>query len=173
MKILKAIYYVIVGVLVVVALLLIVSVLPITGNIKFLTVLSGSMEPTIHTGAIVMVKPMSEYNVGDVITFKLSGEKTPVTHRIYEVREKDGQKAYITKGDANNSPDTGEISLSAIEGRVLCDVPYIGYAVDFVRKPVGFMLVIIVPAVIIIYEEAKKIGREIIKLRKKGKDENI
>ena len=150
--------------IVVVALLLIVSVLPITGNYKIMTVISGSMEPAIKTGSVVIVKPASDYKIGDVITFgPYSRTKAPTTHRIYDMKIEGGNPVYITKGDVNNAPDAREIQKKDVVGKVLFDVPFVGYAVDFAKKPLGFALIIIVPAVIIIGDEIKKIYGEIKK----------
>jgi len=173
MKPLKIIYYIFVGLLALIALLLIVSAFPITGNFKVLTVLSGSMEPAIHTGSIVAVKPAGDYKIGDIITFgPYSKTQAPVTHRIAEIKVVGGQPVYITKGDANNAADTREIAKKDIVGKVLFSLPYVGYAVGAAKKPVGFMLIIVVPAVIIIYDEFRKIWGEIkrIKGSKKNKD---
>ena len=63
-KIFKTIYYLILAVIAVVALFLIFSVVPIKGGYKTLVVLSGSMEPKIHTGSVVAIKPEKEYQVG-------------------------------------------------------------------------------------------------------------
>ena len=160
MKISKLIYYFFLVIIAAIAVLLIVSVLPITGNIKFMIVLSGSMEPTIKTGSIVMTKPASEYKVGDIITFgPYSRTKTPTTHRIVEI----SGNTYITKGDRNNAPDAKPVTQREIIGKVLFDVPYLGFVIDFVRKPLGFVLVLILPAGIIISDEVKKIINEIKK----------
>ena len=167
MKIFKVIYSIIVAFIVVVALLLIVSVLPITGNYKLMIVQSGSMAPAIKMGSIVVVKPAEDYKIGDVITFgPYSKTKAPTSHRIYDIKVVDGQPVYITKGDANNAPDTREISKGEILGKVLFDVPYLGYAVAFAKKPIGFALIIIVPAAVIIIDEIKKIYGEIKKKKK-------
>jgi signal peptidase len=166
MKFLKGIYYVFLTVLVLIAVLLIVSVFSFPGNIKIMAVLSGSMEPKIHTGSIVIVKPAASYKVGDIITFGPKGE-TPTTHRIAEMRLQTGQPVYKTKGDANNTEDSKEVVGQDIIGKVYLSVPYAGYAINAVKKPAGFMVVIIVPAVIIIYEELKKVWREAANLRKK------
>jgi len=106
----KAIYYIFIAFIVVVTLSLIVSIFPLTGNIKFMVVQSGSMEPAIHTGSVVMIKPASDYKIGDVITFgEVSKTKAPITHRIYDIKVVDGNPVYITKGDANNAPDAREV----------------------------------------------------------------
>jgi signal peptidase len=171
MKILKTIYCIALGCLTVIAILLIISVFPITGNIKFMTVLSGSMEPTIKTGSVVITKPVSDYKIGDIITFgPYSKTQAPVTHRISDIRVQGGEPVYITKGDANDAPDTREIAKKDIVGKVLFSVPFVGYAVDFARKPVGFILIIAVPALAIICDEIRKIWKEISSLKNKKKD---
>ena len=164
MKILKVIYSIFVAFIVVVAVLLIVSVLPITGNYKIMTVISGSMAPEIKMGSVVVVKPVSDYKIGDVITFgPYNKTKAPTTHRIYDIKVVDSESVYITKGDVNNAPDSREIKKSDIVGKVLFSVPFMGYAVEFAKKPLGFALIIIVPAAIIIFDEIKKIIDEVRK----------
>ena len=166
-KIFKIIYSALIAFIVLIAVLLIVSILPITGNFKVMTVISGSMEPAIKTGSVVVVKPVSDYNIGDVITFgPYSKTKAPTSHRIFDIKVVNGQPVYITKGDVNNAPDTREIKKSDILGKVLFSAPYLGYAVDFAKKPLGFALIIIVPAAVIIFDEAKKIIYEVKKKNK-------
>lgn len=169
MKPFKIIYYIFLTFIVAIALLLIISVFPITGNIKFMVVQSGSMEPEIKMGSIVMVKPVDEYKIGDVISFgEVTRTKAPTTHRVYDIKVVEGEPYYITKGDANNAPDQREVSKREIIGKVLFSISYLGYAVDFAKKPLGFALIILVPAVVIISDEIKKIFGEV----KKKKIEN-
>jgi signal peptidase len=169
---LKILYNLFVAFVVVVAVLLIVSMLPITGNIKVLTVLSGSMEPAIHTGSVVVVKSAANYQIGDVITFGPSVKtKAPITHRINDIKVEGGNPVYITKGDANNAPDTNQVQKKDVIGKVLLDVPWAGYAVEFAKKPMGFALIIIIPAMVIIIDEIIKIIRELKKKNDKIKEE--
>lgn len=143
--------------------LLLASALPIPGGVKTFVVQSGSMEPSIKTGGVVVVKPMSAYAVGDVITFgPRTKTKSPTTHRIIEVKE-DGN--YVTKGDANSDEDLRTVSRYEVIGKVLFSVPYVGYAVAAAQKPWGFVVIVVIPAVIIIWEEAGKIWREVKKKR--------
>jgi len=166
---LKCIYYIFIAFIGIIALLLIISVLPITGNYKVMTVLSGSMEPAIKMGSIVVVKPAKEYKIGEIITFgPYTKKKPPITHRIYDIEVIEGKTFYITKGDANNAPDPRKVAKNEVLGKVLFSIPYLGYAVETAKKPWGFMAIVIIPAVIIIYEEIRKIIREV----KKGKQES-
>jgi signal peptidase len=164
MKIFKVFYYLLITVISIVALLLLVSIFPIPGNFKVLTVLSGSMEPAIHRGSVVIVFPTNEYKIGEIITFgQISKTKTPTTHRIFDMKVDAGVPSYITKGDANNGPDQKIVTPKEIIGKVLFSVPFAGYVVTAARKPWGFIAIIIIPALIIIYDEIKKI---IVELRK-------
>ena len=162
MKIFQVVYSIFLVFIVLVALLLIFSVFPIAGNYKIFIVKSGSMAPAIKIGSLVVIKPVNNYKIGDIITFgPYSKTKAPITHRIYDIKVVDGQPIYITKGDANNAPDAREVAKRDILGKVLFSVPYLGFAVDFAKKPLGFVLIIVVPAAIIIYDEIKKIIKEI------------
>ena len=165
-KIFKIFYSVVVAVIVIIAVLLMISVLPITGNYKILVVKSGSMEPTIKTGSIVVVRPAAEYKKGEIITFVQANKtKTPITHRIENI----SNNLITTKGDANNAPDDRKIRPPDIIGRLLFSVPYAGYAVETARKPYGFILIIIVPALFIIFDEIKKIIEYVKEKKKKTK----
>ncbi|MBP9727859.1 MAG: signal peptidase I [Candidatus Moranbacteria bacterium] len=151
------------AVVAVVALFLLSSALPIPGGIKTFVVQSGSMEPAIGTGSVVVVKPAEQYQVGDVITFgPRSKTKPPTTHRIVEVKD-DGN--YVTRGDANEDTDMRTVSRYEVIGKVLFSVPFVGYAVATAQKPWGFVLIIGIPAGIIIWEELNKIWIEIKKRR--------
>src|SRR5687768_4040409 len=97
------------------ALLLIALVLgafcivgPVTGWYRTSTVLSGSMQPTIRPGDVVVATPTPSSNVraGDIVTFQLPDGEGTVTHRVAKVRRVDGELKIITKGDANEAADT-------------------------------------------------------------------
>lgn len=127
-------------------------------------ILSGSMSPSIPTGSVVLVQPQQTYDIGDVVTFRGSGDqKTFVTHRIIGVEQGQGGLSYITQGDANRAPDGGNIPREAIQGKVVLTLPYIGYFVQYIKTPQGFIFLVIVPATILIYEELKTIYREAIR----------
>jgi signal peptidase len=85
---------------------------------KPVLVLSDSMEPTFHTGSILIVREQEteEPEPGDIVMFPIETgrEHAYVTHRIVS-REQDG---YITKGDNNNAPDFGIRAREDILGTV-------------------------------------------------------
>lgn len=167
MKVFKILYFVLSGVLFIVALFLIISILPIPGGYKVMAVLSGSMEPAIKTGSVVVVKPSAQYKIGNIITFQGKGNIIPITHRIIEMRVDKGSPLYITKGDANNAQDLREIREPEIIGKVLFSTPYIGYGINAAKKPFGFVALILIPAVIITTDQIKNIWQEIKKRKEK------
>lgn len=172
MGVLKKIYkittWIIVALLFMLGLLLASTTIKIPGNFKALTVLSGSMESVIHTGSMVFIRPASLYKVGDIITFgALNKTQVPTTHRIVEIKGSGDKTIFVTKGDANNSTDLREVVQGEILGKAYFSIPYLGYTVDMVKKPMWFVVFIIISAVIIIYEELKKIWLEIKNLQKK------
>ncbi len=164
MKAFKIIYYILTVFIGAIAILLIGSVIPIAGNYKLMVVQSGSMEPVIKMGSMIVVKPSEDYKIGDMISFMNRVEREEsITHRIIDLEVIEGESFYVTKGDANEDPDPRRVAKRDIIGKVLFSIPYFGYAVDFAKKPLGFALIIILPASIIILDEARKIYEEIKK----------
>ena len=154
-----------------VAVLMIVTLFPITGNYKIKIVMSGSMEPAIHTGSIIVIKPEAPYKIDDVITFGKDTKKdVPTTHRIAEMRVEEGKYIYRTKGDANKTEDMSEVPENTVIGKVLFSIPFFGFILDFAKKPMGFLLLVVVPSFAIILDEVGKIWKESKKI-KKEKDE--
>ncbi len=126
------------------------------------------------TGSIVVVKPSSVYTVGDVITFGNDTKTSiPTTHRVVSIREERGSTLYTTKGDANEEADPEETNGDTIIGRVILSVRYAGFILDFAKQPIGFVLIIVIPAVLIVIYEIMAIIDEIKKksLTKKIRDE--
>lgn len=147
--------------LVALAVLLVAARLPIPGNYKVFTVISGSMEPALKIGSMIVSAPAKDYQIGDIVTFgEISDTKVPATHRIHDIKIVDGALVYITKGDANKTPDGREVPQSEVFGKVLFSVPYLGYVLNFVRQPLGFSLIIVLPASLIVLSELVKIWRQ-------------
>jgi signal peptidase len=101
-----------------------------------LTVLTGSMSPTIPAGSVVVVEPAkaATLKVGDVVTFLAAPDKPDlVTHRIVGVNG--GGSSFTTQGDANRGADLEPVPADAILGKVAFHVPYLGAVRDSVSSP--------------------------------------
>lgn len=170
-KYMKKIWQVIANILLIsillVGILIAFSLLPINGNYKLFTVMSGSMAQKIPVGSVVAVKPINEYHVGDVVTFNSTNSKDITTHRIYQINKGDAGSTYTTKGDANDAPDLQTISQNQIVGKVYAVLPLLGYVLAYIKTPVGLVLIIIIPSAIIIFEELRKIKNEVSGIVKK------
>ena len=111
-------------------------------GLRVFTVLSGSMEPTYHTGALIYVKPVDDplaIPEGTVITFMLD-EDTIATHRVVGVvpdEEDPTVVRYRTKGDANETEDGGLVHYKNVIGTPVFSIPYLGYAADYIQHPPG------------------------------------
>lgn len=136
-------------------------------NIRIFTVLSGSMEPAIKTGGIVIIKSQQEYKKGDIVTFRSEkSAKETFTHRITKVNidPDNNQINYNTKGDANEDQDLQATQASRALGKVILTLPYMGYVVNFAQTQTGLIVLIIIPATIIVYSELLNIKSEILKI---------
>ena len=155
-------------------------------------VLTGSMEPAIPEGSLLLIKKTdpSALQVGDVISFyskdpSLNGEVN--THRIMEIEEENGTYLFTTKGDANNVKDIYGTLGSDVIGKVVFSSLFLGKIVRLLSNPLIFLPVVILPLTIIIITNlirsmklARKIAKEeeeaaireaIEKIRNKKKEE--
>ena len=123
-------------------------------------VFSSSMEPELRVGGLVVTRPADAENigVGDIITFyhPLSGELT--SHRVIGVEE--GSSFHFrTKGDANGKGDSFVVPAQNVVGKVCFYLPYLGYVIQFLKTPLGFILTVCIPGLIITAMEVRNIWR--------------
>ncbi len=120
-----------------------VVAVPAAFGASTLSVLSGSMEPALPVGSVVVVRPrpVAEIGVGDVITFvdraEPSGEARIVTHRVVAIEP---GPAFRTRGDANPDPDPGLVAPADVQGVEWYAVPWLGLARDRLVTPGGLIL---------------------------------
>lgn len=130
-------------------------------NHNFFIILSGSMETTINTKDLIVTSPKSTYEKGDIIAFNRN--ETITVHRIINVKNENGTKSYITKGDNNNAEDLDEVQNEDILGAYNFTIPILGsIIIFFAANPI--LLIILIVALILIYF--------IIKLLKQNYNEN-
>lgn len=123
-------------------------------GLQVFTVLSGSMEPTYHVGALIYVKKVDpmELEAGDVITFMLD-EDTVATHRVVEVVPDEEDPSVIrfrTKGDANDNVDGGLVHYMNVLGTPVFTIPMLGYLASYIQNPPGTYVAISVGAVLLL-----------------------
>lgn len=123
-------------------------------GLQVYTVLSGSMEPAYHVGALLYDKKVdpAQLRPGDVITFMLD-EETIVTHRIVEVVPDEEDPSVIrfrTKGDANAAEDGSLVHYKNVLGTPVFTIPKLGYFANFVQQPPGLYVAIAFGAVLVL-----------------------
>lgn len=124
------------------------NVVPLIGGYVIIT---PSMVPTINVKDAVLVKRVSdkELVIGDIITFKSSDERYKgliITHRVVGTQSiSSGNLVYRTKGDNNRIEDSAVVDFKNIYGKVIIKFPKLGYLKDFISKPIGFIMLIIIP----------------------------
>lgn len=142
-------------------LLLLGMFLPNKVGYEVRIVQTGSMEPNIPVGSAVIIKPAVHYLVNDVITFQR--EDKPITHRIVKDEVIAGDISYTVKGDANDVVDSQTVKKNEVIGKVVFSIPLLGYILDFIRQPLGFILIIGIPLLSLFIDEVMKIIRLIKK----------
>lgn len=124
-------------------------VLPALTGHRVLTELTGSMQPVLAPGDLVVVAPISPRRAtpGDVITFSdPEGGGRLVTHRVVKVDVAGDKVAFVTRGDANNGVERWTTRGDARIGRAVYRLPKLGYVLFGVRSPVGRLALLVVPA---------------------------
>lgn len=143
-------------------LLLLISSHQINGLSSFI-VASGSMEPHIPTGSVVVTQRRAEYVPHDVVTFLANGNR--VTHRIVSKEEIGKSDYYATKGDANNVEDSYYTYGEAIIGKTIIAVPFIGSFIELINTNKMLVLLPMLPTIylfIILLQKLLLIPRKVL-----------
>lgn len=109
-------------------------------GVKFFSVATGSMEPEICVGDLVVVvkKDADHYEEGMVVTYQLEGMAKPITHKVVK---RDGDMI-TTQGVFNNHEDK-EFHVSNILGEVVFTWKEYYKFSNFMRSPIGMIIVIL------------------------------
>lgn len=110
-------------------------------DVRPLVVTSGSMAPSIDTGALVVVRTVDadDVAVGDVVS--VVGRKgARVTHRVQSITGASGARvSLVLKGDANDVPDAEPYVVSSVD-EAIADAPRLGYVVAWLSGRAGIVL---------------------------------
>jgi signal peptidase I len=102
---------------------------------EFDAVLSGSMEPVLNVGGLVIIRPVdtSRLHTGDVISFKLPGIDTPICHRVIDVQQTKEGLFFQTRGDANEDADQNLVPADSVTGMGVLHLPYVGRLTELAK----------------------------------------
>ncbi len=100
----------------------------IFGVYQLYSVETGSMEPTLTVGSVIVCKTVEQPDrlaAGQIVTFRTTSDVV-VTHRIIEVvTQVGGRVAYRTKGDNPiNSPDVELLTPDRVVGVFTAKIPF-------------------------------------------------
>ena len=135
-------------------------------------VLSGSMEPELNVGGVIVTRPvkLEDIKTGDIITFQTE-QGFKVTHRVIDIVKIGGKLYFQTQGDANEEADFNFVSSRGEEiKKVVFHLPYFGFVAQFMKSKLTFLVLIGVTTLILIVLFSRDIWKEILKekTRKNG-----
>jgi signal peptidase len=134
---------------------------PIILGVKPLVVRSGSMEPYAPTGSLVWARQLepTAVQVGDVILVRVQSVQAspPVLHRVIEMRRRGGTVVVTTQGDANAAPDPTPYRLTGRTMTPIAVLPYLGYVIGTAQSPVGWTVVVALPASLLLVVQLRSI----------------
>lgn len=151
-----------IGIMVALAIFTISSNGSVFRDYRSFMVLSGSMEPAINIGSIIVVHRQNHYQPREVITFET--EDRIVTHRLVEVKSINNKTVFVTKGDANRSEDDAQIEQGSVIGKVVLIIPVIGRLIAMAQSLSGLVFLIMIPGLglivdqVIYFRNAKRQG---------------
>lgn len=134
---------------------------------KAFVISSGSMEPTLNTGDIVITKQIKQDQIQkqDIITF-VKDEYT-ITHRIVDIVEENGNTYYQTKGDNNNTSDADLVKYEEIEGVYVLKINSIGNIVVYAQNTTAVLIIIICVIYIMYRISSRKDDRKLARHEKR------
>lgn len=143
--------YAVLGALIGVGLLIAVATVPTLFGYHTYIIYGGSMGKGLPQGSVAVSKPTSaqELRIGDVVAHRASADSPPVLHRIVDITTVDGQRLFVTQGDANRTPDPIPVAFEGTGDRVVYSVPYAGYILRYGGSGLGRLLLIGAPLAIL------------------------
>ena len=163
---------------------------PSIGGYMPLIVLTDSMYPTIESGDLIIchTEDANDIEKGDIISFfdPAGSGSSIVTHRVIEVTSQDGQVAFKTKGDGNNTEDQMLVPADKLVSVYQTRIPGAGNVAMFMQTTPGLIVCVVLPLCLILgydfvrrskYEKAQKQDTEALlaeleRLRAQQKEDN-
>lgn len=134
---------------------------PLAFGARPYTVLTGSMEPAISPGDVVVAERIDplDARIGDIVMFRDPADQDrAITHRVRRIRRAGDHLRFVTRGDANNHGERWRIAADGQLGRVLYTVPAVGQVAVFAGR-IGAGLLLTVGVLLLVANELWLIWR--------------
>ena len=127
-------------------------------------VLSDSMSEVFQVGDMAISRQTDPATLqeGDIITFRSidpANYGQTVTHKIRQVTEYEGQRAFITYGTTTGADDLYPVPEANVLGEYVFHLPKMGYVFEFLRTPAGYVTIILIPFLLLLGIQAVKFFR--------------
>lgn len=132
-----------------------VAIVPRVLGFTTYVVYGGSMGDALPTGSVAIAgwTRATDVRRGDIVVVgtDVEGQRLPIAHRVTSVRPLRDQRIIQTKGDTNATADAQPFIVPDADRvmKVGFVVPLAGYAVHFIRTPLGWALAVMVPATLL------------------------
>ena len=116
-----------------------------------MVVVSESMIPTLGVGDFILVGQIQDFDdvvaepqpEGDILVFLKPGTSDEyIVHRAVEKTNNNGEWYFVTKGDNNAVQDGRPVKESNIMGRVIGNIPILGYFPMLIKTSRGLITVV-------------------------------
>ena len=144
-------------------------------GVRAYVVLSDSMKKEFPAGSVVFSSEVNpdDLKVGDIITFTRESDGETVTHKIGKIEFDDssGYDVYYTYGTTTGEYDEDPVYRNFIQGKYSFHLPGLGYFLQFLKSPVGYILLILVPFGALIISQGVTVVRNFKLYQEEGKSE--
>ena len=136
-------------------------------------IITDSMKPALRMGDVMITTkvPEDKIKAGNIITFDIDDKN--ISHRIVSIKENDGKKEYVTKGDNNNTLDTYEVTYNDIQGVKVLVIPYLGSIVMLLGNKVYIVLLALLVLLIFLRMRRIESKRKIRREKKRNADKKL
>lgn len=125
-------------------------------------VLTGSMEPTLEPGDVVLVRhaTIDDVEIGDIVTFRShEGHETPYTHRVVDITTDQRGTVLTTKGDANEDPDPMYVNGDMLIGTVHVTIPKLGFVINGAQSQITPVILVVLSILAVGHEAQGLLAR--------------
>ncbi len=137
-----------------------VSALVLRVNPPVLAIQSQTMNPTIRQGDLAIIKSIDTRLIkpGDIVAIKLTGQEqskyqlpSEIIRRIVKITRSNSTELFLTKGDGNPANDPFSVNPSAVSGKVIGSIPFLGFPILFFSSQQGIIFLIASAIILLIY----------------------